>query len=42
MRLAEVVEVANKNEADLALSGLDESKSTAGNSNRGDILEATS
>ena len=31
MRLAEVVEVANKNEADLALSGLNESKSTAGN-----------
>ena len=31
MRLAEVVEIANKNEADLALSGLNESKSTAGN-----------
>jgi hypothetical protein len=31
MRLAEVVEVANKNEADLALSGLNESKSAAGN-----------
>ena len=31
MRLAEVVEVANKNEADLALSGLNESKSTAEN-----------
>ena len=30
MRLAEVVEVANKNEADLALSGLNESKSAAG------------
>ena len=29
MRLAEVVEIANKNEADLALSGLDESKYTA-------------
>ena len=30
MRLAEVVEIANKNEADLALSGLNESKSTTG------------
>ena len=29
MRLAEVVEIANKNEADLAFSGLDESKYTA-------------
>jgi len=31
MRLAEVVEIANKKEADLALSGLNESKSTAAN-----------
>jgi hypothetical protein len=31
IHLAEVVEVANKNEADLALSGLNESKSTAEN-----------
>ena len=31
MRLAQVVEIANKNEADLALSGLNESKSIAGN-----------